>query len=274
LTQAEAEGKGETLTHENPNYMLSGKYSRWDTPLGGPDHVRLTSLSPLRRPKQQMINVKQRTLVEQSADLIIDAASVGTFLPGDRLVEADIARQIGISRVPVREALRLLESQGVVVSIPYRGMRLMAVTNSSAASITRVRVALEAMAVRDCVAYATDAALDEVRDAARQYRAAEDADPLGQRRADRAFHRALCVATGNAALLSSWTAIVRQVSVLWSLVDRGSNSGTLASEHEAIVDAIAARDAGRAASLVEEHLAPVMKIDFESALQRKIVQRG
>ena len=49
-------------------------------------------------------------------------------MPGDRIVEADVARRLNVSRVPVREALRLLESQGIVVSMPYRGMRLIEVS--------------------------------------------------------------------------------------------------------------------------------------------------
>ncbi len=222
-----------------------------------------------------MLAMKPRTLVDQSADLIIDAAAEGVFLPGDRLVEADIARQLGISRVPVREALRLLESQGVVISIPYRGMRLMTVTNVSARSITRVRGALEGMAIRDCISKAGELDLGELREAARLYRiASEGGDPMGQRRADRSFHRALCAATGNATLVATWTGIARQVSVLWSLVHNEVGDGRLADEHDAIVDAIAAGDARRAAAALDAHLDGVASNDFEAALQRRIAERG
>lgn len=221
-----------------------------------------------------MMARKPRTLVDQSADLIIDAASEGIFLPGDRLVEADIARQLGISRVPVREALRLLESQGVVISIPYRGMRLIPITNSTAVGITRVRAALEAMAIRDCIAHASDAALVQIREAAVAFRNAL-ADPHdGYRRADRAFHRALCDATGNATLLTTWTAIARQVAVLWSLVHHQSGGALLADQHDGIVDAIEARDTALAMARLEEHLAAVAVIDFEQALEQKLAVRG
>ena len=59
-------------------------------------------------------------MVAQAADAMVTPAARGAFLPGDWLVEAEIARELGISRVPVREALRLLESQGIVFSTPYR----------------------------------------------------------------------------------------------------------------------------------------------------------
>ena len=63
------------------------------------------------------------TLVEQVVDAFVKAAAEGQILPGDRIVEADLAKALNVSRVPVREALRLLESQGIVVNSPYRGMR-------------------------------------------------------------------------------------------------------------------------------------------------------
>ncbi len=221
-----------------------------------------------------MLSVKPRTLVDQSADLIIDAAADGVFLPGDRLVEADIARQLGISRVPVREALRLLESQGVVISVPYRGMRLMPVTNSTANGITRVRAALEAMAIRDCIAHAEAAALAEIRATASAFRSARVVSAEGYRRADWAFHHALCAATGNATLVTAWTAIARQVSVLWSLVHHEGGGALLADQHDGIVDAIDARDTALALARLDDHLAVVFMIDFEQALERRLALRG
>jgi DNA-binding GntR family transcriptional regulator len=84
-----------------------------------------------------------KSLVEQVVDAIVEAAAKGVFLPGDRLVEAELARSLNVSRIPVREALRLLESQGVVVSERYRGMSLMSVDIERLEKILKVRLALE-----------------------------------------------------------------------------------------------------------------------------------
>ena len=105
---------------------------------------------PLAEPRR-LLPVQPRTMVEQAAEAIVGAAARGVFLPGDRLVEAEIARDLGISRVPVREALRLLESQGIVVSTPYKGMRLMQVSNAGVAELLRVRLALETLAVQEAL---------------------------------------------------------------------------------------------------------------------------
>jgi DNA-binding GntR family transcriptional regulator len=59
----------------------------------------------------------------QVVDAIVEATATGVFLPGDRIVEAEVARALNVSRIPVREALRILESQGIVVNERYRGMR-------------------------------------------------------------------------------------------------------------------------------------------------------
>ena len=100
---------------------------------------------------RRLLPVQPRTLVEHAAESIVAAAARGAFLPGDRLVEAEIARDLGISRVPVREALRLLESQGIVNSTPYKGMRLMEVTNTGVAALMRVRLALETQAIGEAL---------------------------------------------------------------------------------------------------------------------------
>jgi DNA-binding GntR family transcriptional regulator len=75
------------------------------------DRVPLLNVMPTIRPI---------TLVDQVGDALIRTAADGRILPGDRVVEAEIAREFGVSRVPVREALRLLESQGIWVNETYR----------------------------------------------------------------------------------------------------------------------------------------------------------
>src|SRR5436853_2307544 len=105
-----------------------------------------------RHSPRQLEPLTPRTLVDHVVEAIVQAAATGIFMPGDRIVEADVARRLNVSRVPVREALRLLESQGIVVSMPYRGMRLMEVTNRGVAALMQVRLALETLAVKEALA--------------------------------------------------------------------------------------------------------------------------
>src|SRR5262249_12483104 len=96
--------------------------------------------------------VRPITLVDQLVEAIVRAAAEGRILPGERLVEAALSRRFNVSRVPIREALRLLESQGIVTNAPYRGMRLMEVDAGHLRQILVVRASLERVAARDAAA--------------------------------------------------------------------------------------------------------------------------
>jgi DNA-binding GntR family transcriptional regulator len=212
--------------------------------------------------------MRPRTMAEQAAETIVGAAARGVFLPGDRLVEAEIARELGISRVPVREALRLLESNGIVVNQPYRGMRLMQVTNRVAADLTNVRLALELLALREAVAaVAAGASLAPLREAnARFAELAQDEDPGARVAADRAVHSALLGLSGSETLLAIWEGLARRLTVLWGVGQATKPSEKVAEEHAALIDAIAAGDLARAEATLRQHIGWAFEFDFESAI--------
>lgn len=79
---------------------------------------------------------------------MVEAATRGYILPGDRIVEKEIAEKMNVSRVPVREALRVLESQGIVINEPFKGIRMAPVSEARLDELIEVRVLLELHAVR------------------------------------------------------------------------------------------------------------------------------
>lgn len=222
--------------------------------------------------------VQPRTMVEQAAEAIVAAATRGSFLPGDRLVEAEIARDLGISRVPVREALRLLESQGIVVSTPYKGMRLMQVTNRDVAALMRVRLSLETLAVQEAVAaaLAEDAAATRrrfapLRDAAERYReeTRRRPDPVALVASNEAFHEELCRASGNAPLHALWQSLARPLAVIWGLAQPHRNLEEAAREHMTILEALERHDAAGAAAALARHINWNQDCDFEALVRRR-----
>jgi DNA-binding GntR family transcriptional regulator len=223
-----------------------------------------TAFSEVRR----LLPVQPRTMVEQAAEAIVAAAARGAFLPGDRLVEAEIARDLGISRVPVREALRLLESQGIVNSTPYKGMRLMEVTNAGVAALMRVRLALETHAIGEALAQpGGPARFKRLGQAAEDYaQAARTGDPALIVMADGTFHRELCRASGNAPLLALWQSLSRQLAVVWGLGRQGRDPAPAAREHSALVQAILAGDRHGAADALADHVSWHQNFDFEAVL--------
>src|SRR5215211_496841 len=91
--------------------------------------------------------VRSPSLAEQAADAIVTGLSAGALRPGQRLVEAELASTLNMSRVPLREALKILEAQGLVESIPHRGTRIAQFDEARVTQICEARVALERIAL-------------------------------------------------------------------------------------------------------------------------------
>src|SRR5262245_61346250 len=164
--------------------------------------------------------VRPITLVDQLVEAIVRAAAEGKILPGERLVEAALSRHFNVSRVPVREALRLLESQGIVTNAPYRGMRLMEVDARHLRQILVVRASLERVAAREAAAaYRRNpgalAGMEQALGAMERAVAAADSFALAE--ADTAFHRALCRIGGNDVLLQVWETLARRLTIIVGL---------------------------------------------------------
>ncbi len=161
-----------------------------------------------------------RTLPDQAADAIVHAIAGGVLLPGERIVEQKLAAALGISRVPVREGIRVLAAQGLVRVAPHRGCRVADFNAASLKQLKDVRVALEQVAARGaCAAYQTDPdALRPLREAVTQMAdIARRGDRLAMNQCDLQFHRALWVVAGNDMLMRLWEAISRHILVIFGL---------------------------------------------------------
>jgi DNA-binding GntR family transcriptional regulator len=229
------------------------------------------AIGPAFTEPRRLLPVQPRTMVEQAAAAIVAAAARGIFLPGDRLVEAEIARDLGISRVPVREALRLLESQGIVVSTPYKGMRLMQVDNQGVAALMRVRLALETLAVQEALRRPGGrerfAALE--RAGAQFVLATSGGDPALIVAAEEQFHCEILRASGNAPLVALWQSLARQLAVIWGLAQQGRAPGVAEHEHAALLAALAAGDEVAAVAALAEHINWHQHHDFEAVVAER-----
>lgn len=216
--------------------------------------------------------VDTRTLVERVVDAIVESAARGLILPGDRVVEAEVARELNISRVPVREAFRHLESQGIVVNTPYRGMRLMDVSVERLKQTLKVRIALETLAAEEVRQKAqADAAvlvpLDDLVEEMRHAAAVEDRYALA--RLDTDFHREMCLITGNDVLLKAWTPVSLQLTIIFGLSALQKACDTIVTEHEEILAALRNDDAEALSALMHVHIFDQgMEMDHEAFVAR------
>jgi DNA-binding GntR family transcriptional regulator len=198
----------------------------------------------------------ERTLVDQAADALREAILTGDLAPGQRVHLTDAATGLGMSMVPVREALRTLCSEGLVIAIPQRGYRVSPVSAEDLEDTYRLRRVLDPMATAFAVPRMTDADLDQLRDAMGGLQRAYDTHDLELRRAEHhRFHFTIYNASG-----SPW--LIRFLEMLWaasyryqrlSAAKRGSLAA-LAAEHRQILEACERRDAELASVLMRRHL--------------------
>jgi DNA-binding GntR family transcriptional regulator len=206
------------------------------------------TLTPLRPPD---------TLAQSTAELLRERLLGGGFVPGERLVEAEIARQLGISRGPVREALAKLRAEGLVYDEPRRGSFVAELTDHDVREIYELRAALEMQAVRLLIARDDEAAfhrLGEVMDGLRA--AARRDDHEGFARQDALLHDELCRLSGNGRL---HRAFIQQAELLNTLLrlevmtQYGSLDDLLA-QHEHLFAELSSRDEARAQAACDEHV--------------------
>jgi DNA-binding GntR family transcriptional regulator len=218
------------------------------------------------------------TLVEQVVDAFVKATAEGHILPGDRIVEADLAKELNVSRVPVREALRLLESQGIVVNTPYRGMRLMDVDAKRLHDILVVRTSLEQLAVKEVqAAYRRDRQIIAEMEAALagMKRAAKEQDAFAMARTDEAFHRALCRASGNDALLQIWEALARKLTIIFGLAALQKDNQMIYRQHVELLEAIKEAGAKALEKAVYDHVVRYTEmVNFDAVIAEQRLKRS
>jgi DNA-binding GntR family transcriptional regulator len=181
----------------------------------------------------------------------------GEYSPGDRINEKELALRFGISRGPVREALRSLEASGLIEQIPNRGVFVRRLTAAQAADIYDVRAFLFALAGRLLAIRATDEEIARLRGfvAAMDEAIARD-DYDHYVRENFALHEFIVEHAGNPVLASQYLSLIKQLRLYRSrnLMLRDSIEASNKEHHE-MVDAIAAHDPDRAQAVHLNHVA-------------------
>ena len=233
-------------------------------PLGQPARLPSERESPVR-PRRLLAPVppgRPPTLVEHALDAIRRAIVYGELKPGERLWEEELAAQLGISRVPVREALRALEYEGLIRSEPHRGSYVAAPAEEEIEEIYRIRAEVEATAAGGAARVIAGrpervAPYQELLGRMRHAAAAGDLHDLAA--ADLDFHRLILDDSGYSVLPRVWSAmfgIVRgRLSIILASAPRHDDVVAYTAEsHAPIVAALATGDPERAAAAVRQHI--------------------
>jgi len=175
------------------------------------------------------------------------------MLPGAALVETALAEKMNVSRAPIREAIQILENDGLVETIAYKGKRVKPLTAREVAETYSLREVFEVMAVR--LILENGAPLDTLRTHCDEMTAAAEADNFEALVvADEAFHHALIRLADHNLLLTSWKNLYLRIHQIMALRNRDERNLTeVAGNHPPIVQALADGDADRAINLISEH---------------------
>jgi DNA-binding GntR family transcriptional regulator len=202
----------------------------------------------------------QRSLQERTYQSLRTAILEGRYVPGERIYEVAVAQALGVSRNPVREAVRRLQQDGLVDVRAHYGIYVTRVPVEEIDDIYRIRAALEATAAAFAAERMEDAQIDELAAIiAEQQEAVVRAAPLPREpvslvQADR-FHHAIHVGARSPRLLTILEQMYAQVTHFRSLTLRvPGRAAVSAAGHAGIFDAIRARDAARAEALMKAHI--------------------
>lgn len=185
--------------------------------------------------------------------LILEAIDLGTFKPGDRLVESDLADRFGVSRTPIREALQRLETQSLLTR-DGRSLIVSSLDHNQLAELYVVRAELEGLAASLAARHATDEEVKVLRDMVEGDHALLG-DPEAMAKANRRFHKQIHLASHNRFLVQQLDLVHRSMALMaiTSLAAEGRDKDAL-DEHNAIVTAIEARDSNSAAAALKAHI--------------------
>ena len=188
--------------------------------------------------------ITRSVLSDQVKGRLLAAIFEGVYPPGARIVETRVARELGTSQAPVREALRDLEALGVVENEPYRGARVRQPTIDELLEAFDVRTGLESHAARLALANISGDDLDRLSGYLEAY---------AEARADAAFHALIVERSGNATLARVWGTLEPFLRTYITIVSPGVDRQAVADRHEPIIEALEGRDPGRVEIAMAEH---------------------
>ena len=200
--------------------------------------------------------ISRSVLSDQVKDHLLQAILAGEFLPGTRIVETRVARDLGISQAPVREALRDLEALGVVESTAFQGARVRQPSKVELLEAYGVRAELESLGARLALPRMLDADFEELQESLDALeRAASAGDAHEEARIDAMFHGRLIEIAGNQTLERVWRYLEPLSRTYITLVMPGVNAHQIVDLHHPILDALRNGDAESAVSAVRRHFA-------------------
>jgi DNA-binding GntR family transcriptional regulator len=194
------------------------------------------------------------SLRDQIREAVLERIGSGSLAPGDRIVEADLAGEFGVSAIPVREAIRELVAMRVLEFANHRGAWVRQVSLAETIEALEVKAVLEALAGRLAAPRLCRGCAGLRRECDAILKASKKRDFVAYQNHNQVFHRMIVEAAGHSTLLRMWNTLafeVRTRGILQFL--EKADPVALAREHKTVLDALAAGDGEKAGALLANH---------------------
>lgn len=180
----------------------------------------------------------------------------GELKPGERLMEIQLANKLGVSRTPIREAMRKLENEGLVIMFPRRGAEVAEITEKSLRDVLEVRRALEELCVQLACDKITEEGMQQLTEAAKEFEKVLNSEDITVVAAkDVAFHDIIYAATDNPRLISLLNNLREQMYRFRAeYLKRKEFHPQLLKEHEEIIEAIRKHQKNEGAKIMCQHI--------------------
>ena len=191
---------------------------------------------------------------EEIGNAIREAIAVGDLKPGDRIVETQWAKDLGVSQSPVREAMRELEMIGLVENIPYQGCFVRKITKKDIKDSYRVRMYLEMLGIQDAVETANDKQIEEIHFCLKEMEAAAEENNFNLYiRKNEMFHERIIEISQNNLLCRLWRQSNIDDSTFFGTQFSDKSLQELAIRHDEVYEAIKNRDVKQAKEAIFLH---------------------
>ena len=193
-------------------------------------------------------------LADQVKERLLESILDGTLPPDSRIVETAIAKELGTSQAPVREAIRGLEALGIVEITPFRGARVRRLDSEELLGAYVVRSAIEVLAARLSVPRMTDEDISAMQQIGRDLQeAAHRDDRRAVAEVDASLHERLVALSGNPTLVRVWRSLEPLSRTYITLAGPGGDAQWSADLHDPILEAVSRRDVDGVVRAIESH---------------------
>jgi len=198
---------------------------------------------------------KRRSLSQEVAAIIKKQMVDGVLKPGDRIVETKLARELGLSQTPIREAIRLLSGEGIVTIVPNKGPVVQTLSGADIFEIYSIRAVLEGLAMRMATQVASQKEIEAVeRLYDRMTRKLNDDSVTSLLRDSAHLHASIVALSKHSRLMATYESVSFQISLVNRILARVSTKQKEVDQHRELVDALVKRDPEHAERTIRAHI--------------------